>query len=77
MQYMLSTKDNPFDPTDQFDEWYAYDTQHGYHSSEYLARIVKTAVDLSQSDQERLIEDAIDEILEMNPDGLYIKVAQK
>ena len=77
MKCMLSTKDNPFNPLTQFDEWYAYDAQHGYHSSEYLARIVKTAVDLSPSDQEQLIEDAIDEILEMNPDGIYIKVVQK
>jgi len=30
---MLSTSDNPYDPFTQYDDWFAYDEQAGYHSS--------------------------------------------
>ena len=77
MGCMLTTIDNPYDPFSQFDEWYAYDEAKGYHSSAYLARVVRTANDLSTDDQNRLIEDAIDEIVELNLTGKYKKVVQK
>ena len=41
MKYMLTTVDNPYDPFDNFKEWYMYDVQKGYNSSSYLARIAK------------------------------------
>ncbi len=77
MNCMLTTTDNPYDPFSQFDEWYAYDEAKGYHSSAYLARVVRTANDLSTDDQNQLIEDAIDEIVELNLTGTYKKVVQK
>ena len=77
MSCMLTTTDNPYDPFSQFDEWYAYDEAKGYHSSAYLARVVRTANDLSTNDQNQLIEDAIDEIVELNLTGKYKKVVQK
>ncbi len=41
-QCMLTTVDNPYDPFDQFDEWFNYDMDLGYNSSAYLARIAFT-----------------------------------
>ena len=38
----LTTFDNPYDPFDQFDQWYMFDTDKGYNSAAYLARIAKT-----------------------------------
>lgn len=35
----LTTFDNPFDPFEQFDLWYQYDTDKGYNSCAYLDRI--------------------------------------
>lgn len=71
---MLTTIDNPFDPFTQWDEWYEYDEEKGYCTSGYLARITLTSPDLSDSDRSSAIEEAIDEIIELNPDGFYKKV---
>ena len=73
---MLSTSDNPFNPFTQWSEWYAYDALLGHHTPEYLARIVRTSYDLSDAEQEQDIVDAINEIVELNINGLYIKVTE-
>ena len=74
MEHMLTTLDNPFDPFTQFDEWYQYDMNMGYHTMSYLARIVVTSDDLSEADQSAAIEMAIDEIIQENILGIYRKV---
>lgn len=64
---MLSTSDNPYNPFTQYDQWRAYDeTICGYFSSQYLARIASPAPELSGPDMEQEIEEAVDEIVEMN-----------
>lgn len=70
----LSTKDNPFNPFTEFDEWFAFDTDRGYNTCGYLARIAKTSSDVSNSINEAEIERAIDEIISLNINGLYVKV---
>jgi hypothetical protein len=72
---MLTTVDNPFNPSTQFDEWYAYDLRMGYGTMELLARIVRTSHDLSEADQDDAIEKAIDEVCEYNVNGMFRKVA--
>ena len=71
---MLTTKDNPWNPFTNFDEWYAWDISHGYYTSAYLARIAKTSPELSQAQIQRSINDAIDEIIRYNLTGNYVKV---
>ena len=73
-EYMLSTSDNPYNPYTDYRNWYAFDSQHGYHTPEYLARIAKTSDDLSDADQSQAIDQAIDEIVKLNLLGIYIKV---
>lgn len=73
----LSTKDNPFNPFTEFEEWFAFDTDRGYNTCGYLARIAKTSSDASNSINEAEIERAIDEIVRLNVNGLYIKVLQE
>lgn len=73
---MLTTIDNPYDPFTQFEDWYAYDVQKGYNTCAYLARIAKTSHDLSPADEELAIEQAIDEIVELNVLGIYLKVTK-
>lgn len=74
-EHMLTTSDNPYNPFNEFDEWYAWDEAAGYHTSAYLARIVITSDDLSEADQSLALEQAIDEIIQENILGIYIKVA--
>lgn len=76
-QCMLTTVDNPYDPFDQFDEWFNYDMDLGYNSSAYLARIAFTSDQLSDNENEREIERAIDEIIKYDPFNLYVKVKRK
>lgn len=74
IEHMLTTVDNPWNPFTHFDEWYAYDEACGYHTTSFLARIVRTSDELSDADQSLAIEQAIDEIVEENVNGLYQKV---
>lgn len=73
-QMMISTSDNPFSPFTEWDEWKRWDEQAGYYTCEYLARVTRTSDELSFADQERAIEDAIDEIATHNITGNYIVV---
>ena len=74
---MLTTVDNPFSPFDEYPEWYAFDTRHGYQSASLLARVVTISDDLSESDQIKAIEDGIDEILSENVSGMFRKVTRE
>jgi hypothetical protein len=73
---MLTTLDNPYNPFTHFDEWYAFDEQHGYNTFNYLARLVKTSDDLSDADERLVIEEAIDEVVKLNVLGIYVKVTK-
>lgn len=65
---MLTTADNPFNPFTQFDDWFRYDSQKGYGTCEYLARLARTSPDLSDEDETIAINDAIVRIVLMNGD---------
>ena len=64
--FALTTKDNPFDPFEEFIDWLAFDHRKGYNSSEYLARIARTSDKLSDEENSKEIEAAIDEIIALN-----------
>jgi hypothetical protein len=73
---MLTTIDNPYDPFDQYDDWYAWDERMGYHTPSFLARVVVLSNDTSVPDQDMAIELAIDEIVKENVSGVYKKVTR-
>lgn len=73
-EYMLTTVDNPFDPFTQWDEWFAWDMNAGYHTPGLLARITRTSHDLSEGDEYMAVQDAIDEIVRENVLGVLKKV---
>lgn len=70
----LTTIDNPFNPFDEFDEWLRFDNDKGYNTCEYLARISINSTEFGDELFDELNEEAIDEIVRMNPNGLYKKV---
>lgn len=84
---MLSTTDNPYNPFTQFEAWRSYDEAAcGYYSSSYVGRIAAISPNFSQLEMDQAIEDAIDEICEMdlrqiNPftgkEVAYVKVIEQ
>ena len=73
---MLTTIDNPFNPFTQWDEWKRYDEDKKYFTCAYLDRIAKTSYELSEEDYDKAIQDAIDEIVKLNINGLYAKIEE-
>lgn len=70
----LTTKDNPYDPFTQFNEWYNFDVDKGYNSCAYLDRIANTSEQLSDEENARETERAIDEIIKYDFLNIYKKV---
>lgn len=75
MSSMLTTIDNPFNPFTHYDEWFQFDESKGYHTSQFLAKIAKTSSNMSDSDYEKEVERAIDEIVKFNVRGIDKKVS--
>ena len=71
----ITTNDNPFDPVDQFKEWYMFDSLSGYQTCGYLARVSHTSDQLSEEENREEIERAIDEIISFNPE-IYKKIVR-
>ena len=71
---MLTTFDNPYDPVEDFDNWYKFDMDKGYCSCSYLARIARTSDQLSEKENDREIERAIDEIIKYDFKNIYKKL---
>ena len=53
---MLTTTDNPYDPFTQYEAWYRFDEDNGYHSCAFLARIARTSDQLSDKENQEEIE---------------------
>lgn len=73
----LTTVDNPYDPFEQFNLWFMFDEEKGYHTVSYLGRIARTSEQLSDEENDREIERAIDEIVKYDFQNIYKKVKQK
>ena len=74
---MVTTIDNPYNPFTSFKEWYAYDFIHGYKTCEWLAHFARTSTELSEEDYNDEINQAINDLLELNPLGIHMKVYEK
>lgn len=70
----LTTVDNPYSPFSEWENWFEFDVSKGYNTCQLLARIANSSDELSDAEEERIIEDAIDEIVTINALGLYKKV---
>ena len=60
---MLTTEDNDHDYFNDFKGWYNFDEQKGYGTCSLLARIARTSDQLSEEENDRATEEAIDWIL--------------
>lgn len=71
---MLTTKDNPYNPKEQFDEWFVWDRENGYYTPEYLARIAQLNAEDDTRTGDIILELAKLEIIDNDELGLYILV---
>ena len=72
----ITTVDNPYDPFDDFDHWFQFDTEKGYYTSSALARLTNLRNDMSEAEEAEEIERAIDRLIEIDPFDMYIKVTR-
>lgn len=73
---MLTTLDNPYDPFTQFENWFQFDVLKGYNSCAYLGRIARTSDAMTDEEQLRETERAIDEICKLDFRNIYRKVSR-
>ena len=73
----LTTVDNPFNPFEQFDQWFMFDVNNNYDCCGRLMRIAKIEDDMTENEAEIEIERAIDEIILFNPLNIYKKVKRE
>lgn len=69
----LTTFDNPYDPFQQFDQWFLFDEEKGYHTCAYLGRIARISEQMSDDENAAEIERAIDEIIKFDFRNIYKK----
>lgn len=73
---MLTTIDNPYNPFEDFKNWFLFDVDHGYNSCSYLARITRTSDQFTEKENNEELERAIDEIIAHDFMNIYIKVTE-
>lgn len=76
MKVMLTTIDNPYNPFEDFKNWFLFDVEHGYNSCSYLARITRTSDQFTEKENNEEMERAIDEIIAHDFMNIYIKVTE-
>lgn len=74
MAVMITTEDNPFDPRVDFTRWYTWDVQNGYNTCAYLARVATLSEGMPEEIQDKQLENAVDEIIQLHGGGLYKKL---
>lgn len=79
---MLTTCDNPWDPFDNFSEWYSTDIllamqQNRRPCAGYLALIESCSDDVSDNEFNQVANDAIDEIVALDLSGTFKKVTRE
>lgn len=71
MERMLTTKDNPFDPFEEVDDWRAFDTQKGYNTEALIARICRVSDEEGDESQKEAWNNALDDIMKYVDYGIY------
>lgn len=75
MSYMLTTKDNPYNPFIDYDSWYAFDVMKGYNTCAFIARIIHDSSSLSDEENDVEYNRAMNEIIMNDPLGIYTRIA--
>jgi hypothetical protein len=73
-QYLLTTVDNPYHPIDQYDDWRQFDMEHGYYTEQRLAKVAATSYSLTDLENQRNINAAVDDFIRLDELGLYKRI---
>lgn len=72
---MLTTEDNPYNPHTDYTQWLYYDTQQGYNTQSYLARVYFSKLEGATTDDiDDLMEETFNEVMKINPLKLNYKL---
>ena len=70
----LTTFDNPYNPYTQFDQWLLFDSRGGYNCCGIVAQIAPSSTKLFDTENDRLLDEALDSFVSHDILGLYVKV---
>ena len=76
----LTTVDNKYDPSVDFDAWHFEDLRLGYDTCGKLARVSQMlgwSEDLSDEKKDAIVEDAIDELIRCDFLGIFQKIKKE
>lgn len=59
----ITTVDNPYNPFTEWEDWLMFDVQQGYGTCERLASIAPTSEQLSEQENDEIVESAIEELM--------------
>lgn len=71
---MITTIDNPYDYFTDFVNWFMFDTEKGYNTCSYLARIAEVTDSMSQPEINEEIGRAVDEMIKYDFMNIYKKI---
>ena len=81
-KHMLTTTDNPVDPMEDFDAWYAQDLQLALLNKRpttfgLIDRLAGSSDYLSEDEKDLMIEQAIDDIIANDNENIYKRIEIK
>jgi hypothetical protein len=72
---MLTTFDNPFSPKTEYAQWSTWDTENGYNTESYIARLITMEKDFDMDDDVSinvLTDKVIQEVIEQDTLNVYV-----
>lgn len=73
----LTTVDNPYDPFDNFLEWWRFDNDMGYGTCQILDRLTNVSDRMSEKERDSELERGIDELIKADPVNLFKKIVRE
>ena len=76
-QHRLTTIDNPYDPFDQFEEWFQYDVQHSYNCCGLVALLAETSDSMTEQEKDSILFEGMKQLIETDPLNQYTIVERE
>ena len=73
----ITTFDNPYDPFDQFVDWFLFDVEKHYNTCSLMARLSHLSDDMIQKEEDEEVERVIDRIIELDFRNIYRKIVKQ